>query len=614
MNTDLNLPPEAEQQMNLLLDAAVNVALKHEQPEPFLEWCGQYAPSIAPLLFPPQATPAEQHRIAALLARHLWNAMPLPANQYRPKPLPKPQRNDPCPCGSLRKYKQCCAAIESSVPPAPADLLLEKVLERMPLKQLACLPLKWLSLEALGQIAESWIERGETKRATAMLEPIFADVGSLDERAEWAFDTLANAYVELDKPKKRIQLVESVMQAPNIWLRSAALHRRATMFADERDFAGAWQIFKEAQRLQPDNVSLSHLEVLLLICENRREEAEARAEFWIARLKRMGGYDDLIEQLQRMIASFDAIQHELMPQPPVELAQLKTLAAQLPEPGCLYRLEVHDGDAGELMPLPQLAELEKTWRQRFFGDEKFGIDPEEALFDALNHADEWLGWLQANPDALQSFTIIEQLTDVGMVLVGEDNSWLDGFVAPLAAHAERLLRCVLAANRADACKLEWGWLNNRPALRAIQNHAWLLVQQRQDLDAAQALLEWLLNTLNPADNQGIRFILARLYLLENRPQPLLDLLKHHGDEGAELMYHRVLALYMAGKKAEAKRALQRAAERWPEVLKMLQAIKPRKPKLSPHGVTVGGKDEAWLYRDQFLALWQQYGADALLQA
>ena len=613
MHTEPNLSPEAGQQLNILLDAAVNIALKHEQAEPFLEWCSQYAPSIAPLLFPPQADAAEQHQIAALLARHLWNAMPLPGNQYRPKPLPKPQRNDPCLCGSGRKYKQCCASMESSVPPAPNNLLLEKVLERTPQKYLSDLPLKWLSLETLAQIAESWVERGEAKRAAAMLEPAFTDVSQLDERAEWAFDTLANAYVELDKPKKRIQLVESVMQAPNVWLRSAALHRRATMYADERDFAAAWQVFKDAQRLQPDNVSLSHLEVLLLICENRREEAEARAEFWIARLKRMGGYDNLIEQLQRMIASFDAIQHELMPQSPVELEQLKTLAAQLPQPVCLYRLEVQDGDAGELTPLPQLAELEQTWRQRFFGDEKFGIDPEEALFDALNHADEWLGWLQDNPDALHSFSIIEQLTDVGMVLVGEDDSWLDGFVAPLAAHAEQLLRCVLAANQAETCRLEWGWLNNRPALRAIQNHAWLLVQQQQDLDAAQALLEWLLNTLNPADNQGIRFILARLYLLENRPQPLLDLLKRHGDESAELMYHRALALYMAGKKAEAKRALQHAAERWPEVLKMLQALKPRKPKLSQHGVTAGGKDEAWLYRDQFLPLWQQYGADSLLQ-
>ena len=605
--------PSADAALSTLLEAAVKTALKTPDPTAFLDWFGTNAPDLAPELFGADSDAAAVRQVALSMGRALWNALPQPDNNYRPRPLPKPQRNDACPCGSGRKYKQCCAAFEQNIPDFPPELLLAQVLRNVSLKALAELPLRFISPEQLAAVAEQWIEQGDAKRAVALLEPLFEEMAALDERAEWAFDMLADAYLDIDKPKKRIQLVEKLMSVPNLWLRSAAMHRRATMYADERDFAAAWQVFKEAQRLQPDNVSLSHLEVLLLICENRREEAESRAEFWIARLKRMGGYDDLIEQLQRMIASFDAIQHELAPQPPVELEQLKTLAAQLPPPQSLYRLEVHDGDAGELTPLPQLVELEQTWRQRFFGDEKFGIEPEEALFDALNHADEWLGWLQANPDALQSFSIVEQLTDVGMLLVGEDDSWLDELVAPLAAHAEQLLRCVLAANQAESCKLEWGWLNNRPALRAIQNRAWLLVQQQQDLDAAQALLEWLLNTLNPADNQGIRFMLARLYLLENRPLPLLELLKRHGDESAELMYHRALALYMAGKKAEAKRALRQAAECWPEVLKMLQALKPRKPKLAQHGVTAGGKDEAWLYREQFLPLWQHSGAAELLQ-
>ena len=384
--------------------------------------------------------------------------------------------------------------------------------------------------------------------------------------------------------------------------------------ADEGEFAAAWQVFKEAQRLQPDNVSLSHLEVLLLICENRREEAEARAEFWIARLKRMGGYDDLIEQLQRMIASFDAIQHELAPPLPADLTRLKTLAAQLPQPACLYSLAPCNGAAGELTPTPELAGLERTWYQRFFGDEKFGIDPEEALFDALNHADEWLGWLQAHPDALQSFAIIEQLTDAGMVLVAEDPSWLTEFIAPLSAHTEQLLRCVIAANHAEGCTLQWGWLNNRPALRAIKNRAWLLLRQQQDVAAAIGLLEWLLDTLNPGDNQGIRYELARLYLLDQQPQAVLDLIGRQDDACAELMYHRALALFMLGRPTDAAQALAAAAASWPEVLKMLQAARPRKPKLHEYGVSIGGKDEAWLYRERFLPLWQQFGADALLRA
>jgi tetratricopeptide (TPR) repeat protein len=610
MNDLPEMSPETEQQLQHLLELAAGVAMQEGRFEPFAEWLLHHLTYDAPDLLPGQASPSERQQLSSLVARQIWNATPLPQNQFRPLPLPKPQRNDPCPCGSGRKFKQCCAELENAIPAMPVESMLLHVLARLTLKQLANLPLKHLSLEALAEIAEHWIEQGDAKRAVTMLEPVFVDISQLDERAEWAFDMLADAYMDLDKPKKRVQLVEKLMAAPNLWLRSAAMHRRATMYADDSDFAAAWQVFKEAQRLQPDNVSLAHLEVLLLICENRREEAESRATFWVARLKRMGGYDDLINQLQRMIASYDAIQHELSPQPPVELNQLKTLLADAPPVTSLYTLQAADDDAGELTPSATLAQLETTWGQRFFGEEKFGVDPEEALFDALNHADEWLGWLQANPDALLSFTILEQLADVGMLLAGEDESWLADFMAPLSARCEALLRVVLAANQAELHTLLWGHLNNRPALRALQNRAWLLVEQGAGLNQATSLLEWLLQ-LNPGDNQGARFMLARLYLGQGESQKLLELIERSQDDGAEMMYHRALALVLLQREKEAENTLQAAAMAWPEVLKFLLADKVRKPKIDEFGVTPGGKDEAWLYRDSFLPFWKQSGALAL---
>ncbi|MFO1384799.1 MAG: SEC-C metal-binding domain-containing protein [Chitinivorax sp.] len=599
--------PSADAALSTLLEAAVKTALKNPDPAAFLDWFGASAPDLAPELFGADSDAAAARQVALSMGRALWNALPQPDNNYRPRPLPKPQRNDACPCGSGRKYKQCCAAFEQNIPDFPPELLLAQVLRHVSLKALAELPLRFISPEQLAAVAEQWIEQGDAKRAVALLEPLFEEMAALDERAEWAFDMLADAYLDIDKPKKRIQLVEKLMSVPNLWLRSAAMHRRATMYADDRDFAAAWQVFKEAQRLQPDNVSLAHLEVLLLICENRREEAESRATFWVARLKRMGGYDDLINQLQRMIASYDAIQHELSPQPPVELDQLKTLLAEAPPLKNLYTLKAADGDLGELTPSAELAQLETTWGQRFFGEEKFGVDPEEALFDALNHADEWLSWLQANPDALLSFTILEQLADVGMLLAGEDESWLADFMAPLSARCESLLRAVLAANHAANHTLLWGHLNNRPALRALQNRAWLLVEQDADLDQATALLEWLLQ-LNPGDEQGARFMLARLYLGQGEAQKVLDLIERSQDDGAEMMYHRALVLVLLQREKEAKKVLQTAAKAWPEVLKFLLADKVRKPKIDEFGVTPGGKDEAWVYRDSFLSLWKQSGA------
>ena len=44
-------------------------------------------------------------------------------------------RNDPCPCGSGRKYKQCCLAREDAVETSPEDLAwrrLRRAIESLP--------------------------------------------------------------------------------------------------------------------------------------------------------------------------------------------------------------------------------------------------------------------------------------------------------------------------------------------------------------------------------------------------------------------------------------------------------------------------------------------------
>jgi hypothetical protein len=38
--------------------------------------------------------------------------------------MPQPGRNDPCPCGSGKKFKQCCASKKGRVSPALVALLI----------------------------------------------------------------------------------------------------------------------------------------------------------------------------------------------------------------------------------------------------------------------------------------------------------------------------------------------------------------------------------------------------------------------------------------------------------------------------------------------------------
>ena len=89
----------------------------------------------------------------------------------------------------------------------------------------------------------------------------------------------------------------------------------------------------------------------------------------------------------------------------------------------------------------------------------------------------------------------------------------------------------------------------------------------------------------------------------------LDELTVHLDAiEADPAANRALVLALLQRDKEAKKALQAAAKAWPEVLTFLLADKVRKPKIDEFGVTPGGKDEAWIYRDSFLPLWKQSGA------
>ena len=72
----------------------------------FLDWIGQYGedllPEMAAQIDPQVGTPAQFFRT---LGREIWAATPLPHKRFAHERLPLPGRNDPCHCGSARKFK-----------------------------------------------------------------------------------------------------------------------------------------------------------------------------------------------------------------------------------------------------------------------------------------------------------------------------------------------------------------------------------------------------------------------------------------------------------------------------------------------------------------------------
>jgi len=65
-----------------------------------------------------------------------------------------------------------------------------------------------------------------------------------------------------------------------------------TGFQREGDSERAWDSFQTAQRDNPGSLSLSQLEVQLLIAEGKRALASERARYWVKRLQRQGWSND----------------------------------------------------------------------------------------------------------------------------------------------------------------------------------------------------------------------------------------------------------------------------------------------------------------------------------
>lgn len=241
--------------------------------------------------------------IATRTALDLWNHTPIPDNHFRPRKMEKPERNAPCPCGSQRKYKQCCGAVESPSLTLPPDEMAARVLKRLPTERIGEIAALGVPVQTLGMVAQAWFEQERFDDVVALLDPVFEDVRGLDERAELAAEVLGDAWLALGDDARRLQLIALLRNAPDKTLRSTAFQREATQNCDRGDLPAAWAAFGEARRLTPNNPTLAHIEVLLLLAEGRQAEARARVEFWTARLARDPDYDhsDLIGLLHQML-------------------------------------------------------------------------------------------------------------------------------------------------------------------------------------------------------------------------------------------------------------------------------------------------------------------------
>ncbi|MHB8495885.1 MAG: SEC-C domain-containing protein [Casimicrobiaceae bacterium] len=596
-------PDDGTEELDLVLDASASHALKGAGGSEFIAWFQDVVPILAPH-FVAAIEGGEEDRRAILqaLGRLLWNRMPLPDNRFRPRPLPRPERNAACPCGSGRKYKHCCARVEEIGDPFEQVSLLKYVLQQYSRARLKNLPVDELNVDELGYIGNEWIREGRAADAAVLLEQVFADPGRLGARAEYAFDVLADCYDALNHPKKKQALIDRCLETHDKTLRSAALHRRITMLADRGERAEAWRLFGEAQRLQPDNPMLATLELTMLLNEGNRERLRERGQFWIARLARDRDHDfgDRISHIRELIANPDEIAFKYESNDRPGLQKLRALIAAMPPPACYYDVQRDEHDAC-LLPSLDARKLVAAWYASVAATLPglSGFSEEEA--EPLENLASGVDWLEAHPLAWQCFDILDVLAR-GLAWAGVMGA--DELLQiPLMERGCTLLRLALTNNGSEGCALPWSFVENRPALQLVAALAWARRKQRR-LGEARELAQWMVSTLNPHDNHGLREDLVQMCLEQDDAQAALGVCERFpNDILATTLFGRPLALYRLGRREEAASALLDAARLRPHVLPMLFATKPRRPRGDPDHIRIGGKDEAWIYREDNLGLW-----------
>lgn len=585
--------PDSMDRLDLAMMTAVRIALHDEDPAPFLDWLCEYGLGLfiaAGMI--PQIPREDWRMVGTTLGRAIWNHLPRPDNDFRPRRLPEPGRNDPCPCGSGRKFKLCCG--ETTMPPMefPLDLLLPQVLRLLPRKALAAFPHRRFNPELLAAVTSDWLQADELERARVLLEPLFADSSHLDGRHAMAFDILMDIYADLGKPRKRKELLATGVAARDPVLRSTARQRQAAILLDSGDTAGAWAAFQAAMRDNPDDPSLAALEISMLEGMDEPQQLQERARFWATRLKRRpdaADLADLIGLMERTAADPDGLSDRVVQTTNPALAELAELVAALPPIASPPRITLLDGGVGvveDRLPASTLS----TWvRHLETGDT-------QAMHD----------WLRHHPVAWDSLAVLDHLL-AAVTEHTESTRWLDRHIlAPLFARARTLVDAALAALPERPRELPWGLVENRPLHRLLVGRVhWLLARERhyEAAQAAEELLAW-----NPQDNPGVRDVLAIIYAQERRWEDLLGLADRYADDIYTMGYYRVLALFALERRGEALAALTDAARQAPKVLKMLLATNPRPVRPKRFEVLVGGEYQAWLYRQAAHRFWEASGA------
>lgn len=661
MNNELS---EAPIDLEQLFEDAVDQVLEHEDPQRFMDWLlANFSHYCVPGALPGMDEDGPLHPLAVMLGYSLWNSLPLPGNDFKPRPLSKPKPNAPCLCGSGGKFKQCCGRHWQEMPIDPA-MSWPFVLQRIGIEAA-------VDAHGRGRIpaiallagAEYYLMALEKPaKAVQLLEPLFDPLPKKPDsvHAE-ALDRLFNLYDELHRPRKKTRLLEKLTALRKASpLRAAAYRRQSMIEMDRDDPETAWKYFQKAQRDDPEAVDLGLLEVNLLLAENRIQQAADRAGFWVRQLTRRGLPDDdpRVEFLRRIgadpmttmseiysdttgtdtrrlmdwlrkvgerpvpdytvgdpgqiVDTGDGAQqqlHAMLRNMGLPEEQIPAAAEQLEQQMNTLPMDDTDSAAPEsetppqvLIPPAAIVELNHRWSTVFPLGKPFSVqDQPFDMDDPWSCAQHWFDFLEHHPDAFDSIEILDDLATA--LLLNEDayTPWqIETQLLPLLERVRAIVDHALSGQANQ--QLAWVITENRPALRSLARLIRCL-QEQDRTDEADALSERILE-LNPNDNHGFRHLLINRYLERGDDRSALALADRHPEDGSpEYLFGRALALYRQGELAAAEVALAEAIEELSIIAEMLWRKRVKEPALDDW-IEPGGEEEGWEYREAMRPVWE----------
>jgi tetratricopeptide (TPR) repeat protein len=545
--------------------------------------------------------------------------MPLPALGWKPHRLAPPGRNEPCLCGSGRKFKQCCQRLIEQGPRLDPVYLGALVVLAMARSEWAALPASAVHPDMVAAAAHDLMEQDRPREALRLLEPWGKAPAPWPRVRIELLDLLADLYLDLGHPRKRKTLAQAMVDRGDAEVQSLGWQRLSMMAADRGDTAEARSAFERAQRLTPDDPRVALLEVTTLLGACDLDRAHERAAFHARRLARLPQAADLGPQIEGLQAiargemdplarsggdEGDARDDEVPFDGPAALMtkfdDLKAWVGR--QPPARLRLDLSRAtpqDLGELAPDQRLHPPLRAWRAAFKPD----LEDDDGL-RALTA--RWQPLLRRTPALLDSFEVLDDLVGT---LYAVPMGLAAGLQVALLSRAMDLW--TLLRQRYPAARCEWGWLENRPALRLLVEYL--------DLDPtprAERSFEWLqalVEVLNPDDNHGLRERLGAVLLRRGEAAAARALAERHPDDfvGMELVRTRALLALQRLPEAEATYAAALRANA--HVAKLLQARRtPRAPR--DDAVVLGSIEQARLAVSAQHDLWRDPAVQGWLRS